>query len=310
MEVKEKTEIRTTLLNAHFHCPYRYKKIVEEGGLEETEAMAKGTRVHAVLSQINKGQKADVENLSREEKMLVRNATTFQTENPVVEVSMNIPISSEFNLEGTADVIVVQRNLIHDYKTGYVAYPAKASLQLFLYFYLFYHTVQKLPNGVLTFEFVRTGRKETVKLSADKILKVAEKGIEDFLKDTAFEPRLNPFCKYCPYAFECPLIRDLIQHGRGPAKKFAAEVLRYQITRSLSDVDESGVDKLGHAEVYVREREVQKLDVQEAVSIMTPEEVVKAVSALDMKKVPDVVKMLALKRSTKKEVVLDYDVTK
>ncbi len=310
MEVKEKTEIRTTLLNAHFHCPYRYKRIVEEGGLEKTEAMAKGTRVHAALSEINKGQEVDIEEIPREERMLIRNATTFQTENPIVEVSMNIPISSEFTLEGTADVVVAQRNLIHDYKTGYVTYPAKASLQLFLYFYLFHHTVQKLPSGVLTFEFVRTGRKETVKLPADKILEVAEKGIEDFLKDTTFEPRLNPFCKYCPYAFECPLIRNIIKHGKGPAKKFAAEVLRYQITRALADVDESGVDKLGHAEVYVREKEVQKLDVQEAVSIMTPEEVINAVSALDVRKVPDIVKTLALKDFTRKEVVLGYDVTK
>jgi len=310
MEVQEKTEIRTTLLNAHFHCPYRYKKIVEEGGLEETEAMAKGTRVHAVLSKINKGQAVDVENLPREERMLVKNATTFQTENPIVEVSMNIPISSEFTLEGTADVIVVQKNLIHDYKTGYVTYPAKASLQLFLYFYLFYHTVQKLPSGILTFEFVRTGRKETINLSADKILKVAEKGIDDFLKDTAFKPRLNPFCKYCPYALECPLIHDLIKHGKGPAKKFAAEVLRYQISRELQGADISGTNKLGHAEVYVQEKEVQKIDLATAVNMMTPEEIVNAVSALDMKKVPDIVKMLALKKTTKKEVVLDYDVTK
>ena len=304
-------EIRTTMLNAHFHCPYRYKKIVEAGGLEETEAMALGTKIHAILADLNKGLNVDLSTLSLEERKMVKNAQIFKGKNPIVEISMTFPISSEFELEGTADVIVDKDKLIHDYKTGYITYPIKSSLQLFMYFYLFYKTVKKLPSGLLTLDFVRTGMQDSLQLEAGEILRIAEKGIEGFLKDTSFEPRINPFCKYCPYALQCPLLHELLQNGRGPAKKFAANVLRYRITRLLEGADTNGTENVGkHATVVAVEKQVDKIDVPTAVSMLSPEELKEAVSALNVRKLPEAVRMLALKSSTKTEVVLDYDVTK
>ena len=303
-------QIRTTMLNAHFMCPLRYKRLEETGGIPETDAIRLGTKVHSILADMNKGIPVSLSPLSPEERILVKNATIFVERHPVVEVSMTMPISSEWELEGTADVIVEKENLIHDYKTGYVSYPVKSSLQLFLYWYLYSKTVSPLRSAVLTLEFLRDGMQDTLTASPEEVKRIAEKGIEDFLKDSSFEPRPNPFCKYCSFVLECPLLQDLAKNGHGPMKKWAIDVLRYRLTRLARGADLAGSESIGSATAVVVREEVEKVNVKTALSMLTPEEITYAVKSIDPNKLPEFVRAVATEKAQRTKVVLDYDVTK
>ena len=296
--------IRTTQLSDFFLCPHRYKHEIRE----TTEAMGKGTFIHKILSSLNKGGKIPA-GLSVEDKEMVSNATIF-TE-VVVEKSMLLKLTSDFTLEGTPDVIVPSFSLVHDYKTGRLTYKVKSSPQLFLYWYLYNATIEKLVKGILTIEFIRYPVKDKIELSGDKIKQISEAVINSYVKNPdSDEAKVNQFCNYCSLAFDCPLIRGYLNSDHPIKINFAVDVLRSQLSKRVEKIlSERPIEIDKVRTLSIQNKVSKKVNVKKAVEELPQKMVIEAILSLDPKKIPDVLAEELMQESIRKEPQVNVDAT-
>jgi len=296
--------IRTTQLSDFFLCPHRYKHEIRE----TTEAMEKGTFIHKILSSLNKGGKIPA-GLSVEDKEMVSNATIF-TE-VVVEKSMLLKLTSDFTLEGTPDVIVPSFSLVHDYKTGRLTYKVKSSPQLFLYWYLYNATIEKLVKGILTIEFIRYPVKDKIELSGDKIKQISEAVINSYVKNPdSDEAKVNQFCNYCSLAFDCPLIRGYLNSDHPIKINFAVDVLRSQLSKRVEKIlSERPIEIDKVRTLSIQNKVSKKVNVKKAVEELPQKMVIEAILSLDPKKIPDVLAEELMQESIRKEPQINADAT-
>lgn len=299
------TKIRVTELGQFYLCPYRFQNEVKE----ETEAMRKGTKIHKFLAAINKGEPVPSEFLEPEEKAMIQSATTFK--GAIIETPLVLSLTPSIVLGGTPDVVVPGESLIHDYKTGWVKYPVKSSPQLFLYYYLYTKVIEKLKKGNLTFEFLRFPEKNELKLSEDKIVKVAEKVIDSFVKDpTLSEPRPNMFCNFCSLAAECPLMHRYLNIEAPLKNQFAANVLRSYISRRAKRIETIGEERVSsEVDLVAIEKKVRKADIAKALEVVPQDILLGAVATINLKKVPDIFVEQIVKEEVRKGVDVKVDIT-
>jgi len=298
--------IRTTQLSDFFLCPRRHNYEIRE----TTEVMKRGTFIHKILSSLNRGEKISAE-LTAEDKEMVSNATTFANANAVVEKSMLLKLTSDFTLEGTPDVIVPSFSLVHDYKTGRLTYKVKSSPQLFLYWYLYNATIEKLVKGILTIEFIRYPVKDKIELSGDKIKQISEAVINSYVKNPdSDEAKVNQFCNYCSLAFDCPLIRGYLNSDHPIKINFAVDVLRSQLSKRVEKILSERPIEIDKVRTLSIQRKVsKKVNVKKAVEELPQKMVIEAILSLDPKKIPDVLAEELMQESIRKEPQVNVDAT-